>query len=103
VNPARYLYRGADRPSTLSELAERMGVTRREAENAVQAARMAGEPIVSGPRGLWVSESPTEVLEAAARLRSRALTQLVTARALRQTGRRMQAARMEQRTLWEAA
>ena len=101
MNVARYLYVGADRPMTYSELAEQMGVTHREAMHAVQAARLAGVAIVSGPRGLWIASTSQEALEAAQALRRRAITQLVTARALRAAGKRMAAIR--QPTLWEEA
>lgn len=69
----RYLYVGADRPTTYSELAERMGITRREAEAAVQDARLHEEPIVSGPRGLWLASSDSEALAWCERQRSRAI------------------------------
>ena len=89
MSVTRHLYIGADRPTTYSELAERMGVTHREAMLAVQEARLALEPIVSGPRGLWISDSPEEVARAAESLRKRLVTQYATVRALRATARRM--------------
>lgn len=76
-----HLNRSADSATSLSELAERMGVSRREAEQAVQDARMAGEPIVSGPRGLWIG-TDAEALEWCERARSRALNQLATVQAV---------------------
>lgn len=94
---------GRDSAITLSALAESLSMTRREAEEAIRQARLAGEPICTGAEGVWLASSPAETLQAAQRLRHRALTQLVTARALRHTARRMQAARVEQTTLWEAA
>ena len=77
----RHLNRSADSATSLSELAEKMGVSRREAEQAVQDARMAGEPIVSGPRGLWIG-SDAEALEWCERARSRAIHQLETVQAV---------------------
>ena len=86
---------------TIGSLSESLKVSRREIEAAVQAARLNGVPIVSGSEGLWIASTAQEALEAAQALRRRAITQLVTARALRAAGKRMAAVR--QRTLWEAA
>lgn len=86
---------------TIGELAEALRVSRREIEAAVQHARLDGVPIVSGSEGLWIASDAQEALEAAQALRKRAITQLVTARALRAAGKRMAAVR--QQTLWEAA
>ena len=86
---------------TIGELAESLRVSRREIEASVQAARLDGVPIVSGSEGLWIASTPQEALEAAQALRRRAITQLVTARALRAAGKRMAAIR--QQTLWEEA
>ena len=86
---------------TIGELAETLNVPRREIEQSVQAARLDGIPVVSGSEGLWIASTPQEALEAAQALRRRAITQLVTARALRAAGKRMAAIR--QQTLWEEA
>lgn len=87
---------------TLGELAETLNVPRRSIEIAVQQARLAGVPVVSGPQGLWVSNDADEVLRAAEALRTRLVTQYATYRALRATGRRMSKAVGEQGTLWAA-
>lgn len=94
-----------DTARTLSNVAERAGASRREVEQAVQAARMLGYPVCSSGAGLWRAQTAAEALSMAERLRGRALHQLLTARAMRQTGRRMQRAEqsIEQPTLWEAA
>jgi hypothetical protein len=68
-----YLFVGADRPTTYSELAERMGITHRQAEIAVQEARLNHEPIVSGSRGLWLAATDEEALAWVERQRSRAI------------------------------
>ena len=86
---------------TIGELSESLKVSRREIEAAVQSARLDGVPIVSGSEGLWIASTAQEALEAAQALRRRAITQLVTARALRAAGKRMAAIR--QPTLWEEA
>ena len=86
---------------TIGELAEALNLPRREIEAAVQAARLDGVPIVSGSEGLWIASTPLEALEAAQALRRRAITQLVTARALRAAGKRMAAIR--QPSIWDVA
>ena len=78
----RHLYTGADRPSTLSEIAERAGITRRQAELAIRDARLAGEPILSGPRGMYLASNDAEAARWVERQRSRGVTLLETARAV---------------------
>lgn len=78
MNPTRHLFIGADHPTTYSELAERMGVTHREAMTAVQEARVAGEPIVAGSRGLWLG-TDEEALAWCERQRSRGITLMESA------------------------
>ena len=89
---------GADAAITLSELAERMGVTRREAEVAVNAARHAGIPILSGNPGVWLAVSPGEARQWAARQRSRGIHILETASAVERAAERM----ADPLTLWAA-
>lgn len=80
----RYLLNiGRDHARTIGELAEALNLPRRSIEEAVQAARLEGVPIVSGSEGLWIASSSHEARSAALALRRRAITQLVTARALR--------------------
>ena len=73
-------------------------LSRREVEAAILALRLAGEPICSGPDGVWLG-TPDELAECIERLRARARTQLVTCRAMRRTLRRMEG----QLVLWRAA
>ena len=88
MNIRQHLGTGRDAAVTYGELSERTGMVRRELEEAVRLARLDGEPIISG-RGLWLAESAAEALVMADRLRERALNQLLTSRALRETAHRM--------------
>ena len=102
MTDVRYILNvGRDHARTIGELAETLNVPRRAIEESIQAARLDHVPIVSGSEGVWIASSAQEALEAAQALRRRAITQLITARALRHAGRRMAAVR--QATLWEAA
>jgi hypothetical protein len=69
----------------------------RRVQAAIQEARLAGWPIVSDGDGVRLETDPAAVLACAAALRRRAVTQWLTARALRRTGERMRAPA----TLWE--
>jgi hypothetical protein len=69
----------------------------RRVQAACQEARLAGWPIVSSDTGVRLETIPAAVAECAAALRRRAITQLLTARALRRTAARMR----EPVTLWE--
>ncbi len=69
----------------------------RDLQAAMQELRLAGWPVVSAGEGIHLESDPAVVRSCALALRRRAITQLLTARALRET-----AARMEQpATLWE--
>ena len=96
---SRYL---GTEPTTLTELAARMHVPRREAERFVQEARLAGVPLVSDGDGVRLARDATEAAQCAARLRRRAITQLLTARALRRAAQRMTLAEgdFEQTAIW---
>jgi hypothetical protein len=61
----------------------------RRVQAACQEARLAGWPIVSSGTGVRLETIPAAVAACADALRARALTQFVTARALRYTARRM--------------
>ena len=101
MREVRYLLNiGRDHARTIGELAEVLYVPRRTIEEAVQSARLDGVPIVSGSEGLWIASTPQEARTAALALRRRAITQLVTSRALRRTGDAMQGTPL---TLWDAA
>jgi len=70
----------------------------RRVQAACQEARLAGWPLVTSGTGVRLENIPAAVAECAAALRRRAITQLLTARALRRTAERMR----EPITLWEA-
>ena len=92
MTDVRYLLNvGRDHARTIGELAEALNLPRRVIEESVQAARLDGVPIVSGSEGLWIASTAQEAQQAAQALRRRAITQLVTARALRAAGKRMAA------------
>ena len=99
MTPARHLYIWADRPTTYPVLAERMGVTEREAQEAVQEARLAHVPILSGARGLWLASSPQEAREWAQRQRSRAVHLMESAQGVERWADEREAPL----TIWEAA
>uniref|UniRef100_A0A6M3IRS7 Uncharacterized protein n=1 Tax=viral metagenome TaxID=1070528 RepID=A0A6M3IRS7_9ZZZZ len=69
----------------------------RRVQAACQEARLAGWPLVTSGTGVRLENTPAAVAECAAALRRRAITQLLTARALRRTAERMR----EPMTLWE--
>jgi biotin operon repressor len=81
-------------PRTIADLEQATGIPRREVEAALQALRLAGEPIGSGSRGVWLVRTAQEAREMAQRLRERAETQLATAGALAATADEMAAAEM---------
>ena len=95
---------GRTEPITLTDLSWALGIGRREVEHAVQELRLSGRPVVSGGSGVRLARDATEALACAARLRTRALTQMATARALRDAGRRLEAQEAAQGrlTLWGA-
>ena len=82
---------------TRKQLAERLETNTREVELGILQARLEGAAIVSDSHGYRLSTDPSEVYHCARRLRVRAIHQLLTARALRRTARRMEG--IEQRTL----
>jgi Mn-dependent DtxR family transcriptional regulator len=98
----RYL---SSQPATQPQLAKALGVSTREVQEMILAARLGGAPICSGDEGIWLSEDAAEVAEMAARLRRRAINQLLTSRALRQTAKRMASPAevpVEEPSLWAA-
>lgn len=90
---------GADNARPLSDIAESLGVSRRAVEKAIQEARLAGEPIASGRRGVWLADD-LELAATIASLERRLATQYLTLRKLRQRERAMRAARYMQTTLF---
>lgn len=73
-----------DTPQTKKVLAEKLGTDSRTVEEMIQSARLEGAPILSSSEGYWLSRDPAEIRRCAERLRSRALTQLETAGALKE-------------------
>lgn len=90
-----------ERPRTLGAIQEELNVSRRKVEQAVEALRLRGTPICSGSAGVWLTKDPAQMLANVEALRSRAITVMRGARALRQTARRF--ARYQQLELWGAA
>lgn len=78
----------------LDVIARECGVPRRMAEETVQSLRLSGHPLVTGPAGVRYSTDPAEVRATAMKLRDRALTQMVTAKALDDTADRMESGPM---------
>jgi biotin operon repressor len=91
----RYLKAPANRGVswTLAELAAIFRLPRRSVEQAVQALRQQGEPIVSDGNGIRWTDDPAEVRACADALRRRYISQAITARALKRTARRLESAR----------
>ena len=78
----RYLRVGRGNAVTIAAIAEAAAVPRREVELAIQRARLAGFPVISGDAGVWTAGSLQELVDQRERLLARARTQLVTARGL---------------------
>lgn len=78
-------------PKTKKVLAELLGTDTRSVELAVQEARLRGLPILSDSEGYRYAQTSEEVQVCAARLRRRAATQFLTARALKRAAVRMKA------------
>lgn len=76
-------------PQTKRQLAEKTGYSTRDVELLIQAARLEGVPICSNGDGYWLARNSAEIANCAARLRSRAAHQFVTARAMRRAAQRM--------------
>ena len=89
---------GADKPRTISDIAEDLHASRRAVEAAVEALRRSGAPIVTGSAGVWLTQDAHELMDSYRRLRRRALTQLQNLRGLQRTARAMSGYR--QQTLW---
>ena len=76
-------------PQTKKMLAEKLGLPTREVEALVQTYRLDGVWIVSSGDGYRFAQNAAEVIECARRLRTRAVRQMLTARALRRSARRV--------------
>src|SRR5687767_4953880 len=90
-----------DTARTIGDVAYLSAFPRREVEACVQEARLAGYPICSSSKGLWRAQDAQEAASMGERLRICAIHQLLTARAMRRSARRMAAAEAEQLPLFE--
>jgi biotin operon repressor len=90
---------------TQADMAFVLDLSIRAVQAACEELRRAGHPILSSGDGIRLAQTADEALSCAAALRKRAITQWVTARALRRTGLRMKT--MEDAvgflTLWRVA
>ena len=82
MNVRAHLNVGRDSARTLSELADALRLSRRQVEQAIHEARMAGVPICTGSEGAWIAQDGQEARSMADRLRRRAIHQMETASAL---------------------
>lgn len=93
------------KPRTIGSLAEALNWPRRMVEQAITDLRLSGRPVASDGHGVWLATTAAEMADQYRRLRSRYISQALTARAVRATARRMERAeqKVEQQTIWEAA
>jgi biotin operon repressor len=89
------------KPRTIGELAEDLAVPRRMVEASIEELRRRGAPIISGPRGIHLTQDPEELLRSYRQLRSRAIHQLLNLRQLQKTANAMRG--YHQETIWPAA
>jgi biotin operon repressor len=91
---------GADGAQSISELAERLNLSRRQVEVALQELASSGSyPLIAGPRGVYLASSADEVDAYADALRARLTHQALRIRGLRKCARAMR----QPLTLWDAA
>jgi biotin operon repressor len=76
-------------PHTIDELRHALGYSRRDVEAAVEALRLAGEPIVGGNDGLRLTDDPDELSAYVEARRRRMASIYLGSRALRRTLRRI--------------
>ena len=77
---------------TQADMAFVLGLSIRAVQAACEELRRTGYPVLSSGDGVKLAQTSEEALLCATALRKRAITQLVTSRALRVTARRMQTA-----------
>lgn len=65
---------------TQAQLAKATGISVRAVQEAMEGAKWAGVPLITGNEGCWLSDSREELLAAYRRDRARAITQLVVNR-----------------------
>jgi hypothetical protein len=78
--------------ATQKDIAKACDMEVRDVQQAILELRLAGHPIISTAdrRGMRLAQTADEARACADALRRRAIRQLLTARALRRTARRMQ-------------
>lgn len=74
---------------TQPELAYALGVPVREVQQSLQRLRVAGEPICSGDRGVWLARDADELAASNRRLHHRLAEQYRTLRAQRRAEARL--------------
>lgn len=92
-------------PVKIRELCRITGASRRDIEAAVEALRLAGDPIVADNDGLRMTEDPDELRAYVDARRRRAVSIYLGTRALRKAAGRLQEAKDAEGglTLWRVA
>lgn len=98
-----HLLEGKQRAVTQRHLAEVTGIPLRSVQEALEAAKRAGECVVTGNEGVWLSYNWRELLGAYRRDRARAIRQLQNNRGRLKAIARLQRVEVQQQTLWDAA
>ena len=85
-----------------ADIASACDLPLRSVQEILQGLRLAGHPIISDGTGVRLAHTADEAMACAVALRRRAINQLLTARAMRHTARRMadEEARQHNLTLW---
>lgn len=83
---------------TLAEIAQRTGLPRRAVEEAIEALRLQGEPIIASAHGVRLSSDAAEIRAYARGRRSRLASIAKGTRSLLRTARRLDAV---QPTFWQ--
>ena len=85
-----------------ADIASACDLPLRSVQEILQGLRLAGHPIISDSKGVRLAHTADEAMACAVALRRRAINQLLTARAMRHTARRMadEEARQHNLTLW---
>ena len=97
----------ANASATQADIAKACHLPVRSVQAAIQELRLAGQPIITDPEGSWrgmrLARDADEAMACAVALRRRAINQLLTARAMRHTARRMadEEAAGRHATLWD--
>ena len=81
----------ANAGATQADIAKACHIPIRSVQDIIQSLRLQGEPIVTNGDGVRLATWAIDVERCAAALRSRAIHQLLTSRALRRTAKRMRA------------